>query len=201
MRLYIIRHGETTWNREKRFQGQTDIPLAENGITLAEKIGAAMQDISFDYIISSPLRRAVQTALLVTKGRKIPFSTDHRIQEISFGDWEGKTVASEDPKLHEYLNYFFTTPLQCKRPPRGETFQDVCVRTKDFLADLIGNPKYADANLLISTHGAAGRCLLHALNEESEDIWRGCIPPNCSVSIVDVIDGQASLVEQDKLYA
>ena len=201
MRLYIIRHGETTWNKEKRFQGQTDIPLAENGVALAQKIGAAMQDIPFDYIISSPLTRALQTAKLITKGRPIPLFTDERIKEISFGDWEGKTVTSDDPDLHTYLESFFTTPLQCIRPPHGETFKDVCIRTKAFLTNLIQNPKYSDANILISTHGVAGRCLLHSFNEESDDIWRGCIPPNCSVSIVDIVDGQPSLVEQDKLYA
>ncbi len=201
MKLYLFRHGETTWNKQKRFQGQKDIPLSENGIALAQKVGQAMRDIPLDYVISSPLTRAIETARLITAGRNIPLTTDKRIQELCFGDWEGQTADSPDTDLQEYMKYFHSAPLKCIRPPHGETFQDVCERTKSFLDELIHTPKYTDSNILISTHGAASRCLIHALDEESEDIWRGCIPPNCSVSIIEVNGGKATLLEQDKLYA
>ena len=62
MRLYIIRHGETSWNKVKRLQGRKDIMLDADGIRLAEKTGEGMQDIDFDLVISSPLIRAKQTA-------------------------------------------------------------------------------------------------------------------------------------------
>ena len=61
MKLYIIRHGETPWNAEGRLQGQTDIPLNENGIRLAKITGEALKDVPFDFAISSPLKRARQT--------------------------------------------------------------------------------------------------------------------------------------------
>lgn len=60
MRLYIIRHGETEWNKVKRLQGQTDIPLAEEGIRLARETGEGMKNLPIDLVISSPLTRAVQ---------------------------------------------------------------------------------------------------------------------------------------------
>ena len=72
MKLYILRHGETAWNTEKRMQGQTNIPLNENGISLAKKIGSHMRNVHFDYIFSSPLDRAVTTAKLITENRDIP---------------------------------------------------------------------------------------------------------------------------------
>ena len=78
MKLYIIRHGETEWNTVKRMQGQTDIPLNENGINLAKKVGKYMRKIHFDYIIRSPLDRAKTTARLVTEYRDIPLITDKR---------------------------------------------------------------------------------------------------------------------------
>ena len=85
MRLYIIRHGETQWNKVKRLQGQTDIPLAEEGIRLARETGEGMKELPIDLVISSPLTRAVQTAQLLTEGRDVPILTDERIIEISFG--------------------------------------------------------------------------------------------------------------------
>lgn len=200
MKLYIIRHGETAWNKEKRFQGQTDIPLAENGIELAKKVGKGMKDIHFDYIISSPLTRAIQTAKLIKGERNIPIITDERIQEISFGAWEGCSSMPGGEIPDEYLKHFYTFPLKCVCPPNGESFQDVCARTAEFFEEIINETKFKDSNILISSHGAASRCLLHYLDEASEDIWKGCIPPNCAVSIVEVNNGKAELIAQDVIY-
>ena len=89
MRMYIIRHGETEWNAAGRLQGQTDISLNENGVRLARITGQALSHVNFDLIITSPLKRARQTAELVTEGKSIPIFEDARISEISFGSWEG----------------------------------------------------------------------------------------------------------------
>ena len=71
MKLYIIRHGETSWNKQKKLQGQRDIMLNDAGIRLAELTGEGMKDIDFDLVISSPLIRAKQTAELVMAGRHL----------------------------------------------------------------------------------------------------------------------------------
>ena len=75
MKLYIIRHGETSWNKQKKLQGQRDIMLNDAGIRLAELTGEGMKDIDFDLVISSPLIRAKQTAELVMAGRHLPMIT------------------------------------------------------------------------------------------------------------------------------
>ena len=85
MKLYIIRHGETVWNTEGRLQGKEDIELNENGIRLAKVTAEAMRDIPFDLAITSPLKRARQTAELIVGDRKIPVIEDERIEEITFG--------------------------------------------------------------------------------------------------------------------
>ena len=77
MKLYIIRHGETSWNKQKKLQGQRDIMLNDAGIRLAELTGEGMKDIDFDLVISSPLIRAKQTAELVMAGRHLPMITDN----------------------------------------------------------------------------------------------------------------------------
>ena len=110
MKLYMIRHGETAWNKERKLQGHSDIPLNENGCALAEATGKALANISFDYVFSSPLTRAVQTAELVLNERKLPIQTDERIKEIGFGEYEGICMLDEfaDPEFEK----FFVAPEQ-----------------------------------------------------------------------------------------
>lgn len=200
MRLYIIRHGETAWNKEKRLQGQRDIMLNKEGVRLAEETAKGLKDVAFDLVISSPLIRAKQTAELVMAGRSLPMITDKRIIELSFGDWEGECVTDSKILPADYVENFHNHPLQCMRAPGGESFWDVRKRTKDFYQSLISNQAYKDATILISTHGAAGRCLLANFYEDQEDIWRGGVPKNCSICIVDVQDGVGRVLEKDKIF-
>ncbi|MBQ8198496.1 MAG: histidine phosphatase family protein [Lachnospiraceae bacterium] len=200
MRLYIIRHGETEWNKVKRLQGQTDIPLAEEGIRLARETGVGMKDIPIDLVISSPLTRAFQTAQLLTEGRDIPILTDERIIEISFGAWEGECILDSEVLPPDFRRLFYEDPLHCICPPGGETFSDVCKRTGAFYQSLLNNPDYAEKNILISTHGAASRCLLTQFYEDKNDIWRGGVPKNCAVTMVEVLGGVGTVVAKDRLF-
>ena len=99
MKLYIIRHGETAWNKKFLLQGQTDIPLNENGRELAQVTARALQMVPFDLCITSPLLRAKETAQIILGSRKIPFLEDARIQEIGFGTYEGRRVRDENGVL------------------------------------------------------------------------------------------------------
>ena len=96
MKIYLIRHGETSWNTLGRLQGRTDIELNENGIRLAKITGEKLKDVHFDLAIASPLKRAYETAGLVLGDRNIPILTDERIEEISFGEWEGLCCRREN---------------------------------------------------------------------------------------------------------
>ena len=73
-------------------------------------------------------------------------------------------------------------------------------RTNEFYQELIHKKEYQDLNILISTHGAASRCLLCNILQDQTDIWRGGVPKNCAVSIVEIHNGQATLEELDHLY-
>ena len=90
MKLYIIRHGETKWNVERRLQGASDTDLNEKGIALAKVTGEALKEVPFFCCFTSPLKRAKETARLVLGEKEIPVYLDERIQEISFGTWEGR---------------------------------------------------------------------------------------------------------------
>ena len=71
MKIYLLRHGETRWNKRSKLQGQVDIPLAPEGIEQAEVTAEGMKDIPFDYIFASPLKRAYKTAQIVRGNREI----------------------------------------------------------------------------------------------------------------------------------
>lgn len=174
--------------------------LDADGIRLAELTGEGMKNIDFDLVISSPLMRARQTAELVLAGREIPMITDKRIIEMSFGKWEGESVRESKVLPEEFVDKFYHDPYNCPKAKGGESFRDVLDRTADFYQSLIKNEAYQDANILISTHGAASRCLLANFYEDKTDIWRGGVPKNCSVCIGEVTDGVGVLLEKDKIY-
>lgn len=203
MRLYIIRHGVTEWNALKKVQGAADIPLAPEGIRLAEKTGEALKNVPFDICFSSPLKRAAETARLALGERagSIPVILDKRIQEIDFGVLEGTRFKDEEGRiLSGEMKVFFADPWSFRRPENGENISDILARTKAFWEEKIHDPSLRDKTVLIASHGCAVRALLQNVYRDPEHFWHGSVPPNCSVNIVDVCDGRAVLIEEDKIY-
>ncbi|MCR4616269.1 MAG: histidine phosphatase family protein [Clostridiales bacterium] len=196
MNLYIIRHGETDLNAKGVMQGRLDEPLNQSGRELAVLTGQAMKDIRFDYCISSPFDRAMETVKIVLResGNNIPISTDDRICEIDFGDIEGKKLEEMGPEGY----MFYMDPLHFKGFPNGEKVTDVCERTQEFLKELIA--KDDGKNYLIGTHGCAVRAMVNFLYDDPSDYWRGHAPYNCSVNIVTVENGVPRLAAEDKVY-
>lgn len=202
MLLYIVRHGVTEWNRQKRVQGVMDIPLAEDGIRLARLTGEALKEIHFDVCFTSPLERAVQTAKCVLGDRDIPVLPDRRIQEIDFGVLEGTHFRDEKGQvISKPMELFFNDPLNYPRPENGENISDILARTREFWLEKTGDEALADKTVLVSSHGCAVRALLQNVYQDPEDFWHGSVPPNCSVNIVEVKDGKPRMLEQDKVFA
>ena len=100
MKLYLIRHGETDWNKTRRLQGQVDIPLNDFGRKLARETAPALQTVPFEVVYTSPLLRAKETAELVIGDRKIPMIEDTRIMEMGFGEYEGLICKGHDQRRY-----------------------------------------------------------------------------------------------------
>lgn len=201
MLLYVLRHGLTFWNRLGKVQGSADVPLAEEGIRLAKITGKALRDVSFDVCFTSPLSRARETAYLVLGERDIPVVEDARLQEIDFGDLEGSIFKDEKGRVvTPQMGVFFQEPSKFIRPAGGENIEDVLKRTRDFWEEIIHEPSLLDKRILISSHGCAVRALLQNVYQDPGDFWHGCVPPNCSVNLVEVQDGKARLLEEDRVY-
>ena len=136
-------------------------------------------------------------------GRKVPIIEDARIEELSFGNWEGIGCRPENyavPTPIEEFQKFYTEPFAFVPGEGGETILQLCKRTKEFWDEVTAKPEYEDKTILIATHGCALRAILHNIYEDKADFWHGFVPVNCAVSVVEVKDGKAKLVGDDRIY-
>ena len=201
MILYIIRHGDYYVYLLGRLQGQSDTQLDEKGIRLAKVTAEALKEVPFALGITSPLSRAKVTAQIILGDRNVPLYEDERIQELSFGSWEGLGCRKENYQIpSEHFDYFYTDPLNFQPAEDGETIQQLCERTKEFYQELIHQEEYQDKTILIASHGCATRALLRNVYTDTSDFWHGSVPLNCAVNIVEVRDGKSRLLEEDKVY-
>lgn len=203
MRLYFVRHGETAWNKSKKVQGHSDIPLNEYGRYLAEQTALGLGGVAFDLAYTSPLVRARETAEIILSGRDIPIYEDSRLEEMGFGVSEGLCYQGENraPGSEEFEK-FFTDTANYKIPEGGESFQQVEERVQDFLKELYSKDEFQDKVILISTHGAALTAMLNFIKGQGDisKFWANGVPKNCAVTIVEVEECSPRLIEEGLLY-
>jgi probable phosphoglycerate mutase len=152
-RLGIIRHGSTAWNKEGRAQGSTDIPLDEEGLLQAARLGERMQSEPWDIIITSPLGRARQTAEhIAAKIGSIPLLLEDQLREAGGGLIEGTTVAE---RIERWGEGWRTQDLGM------ESSEQVTARGISFVENILR--EHPGKNILIVSHGSFIRHLLQAL--------------------------------------
>ena len=196
MRIYILRHGETDLNKKAVMQGRLDEVLNESGRELAAVTGRRMRDIRIDECFSSPLKRARESAeiILGESGNDTAITFDDRLLEIDFGDLEGKSIT----EMGDAGRLVFTDPFHFAGFPGGESVNDVCARTQEFLKELAARDD--DKTYLVSTHGCALRAMVNFLSADPSDFWLGHAPYNCSFTLVDAAHGALRVVEVDKVF-
>ena len=200
MKIYFIRHGETIWNKEKKIQGQSDIPLNEYGKELAHITAEAIKDIPFDIVYSSPLIRAKETAEILVKDRNMEIQENPLLVEMSFGEGEGESL----PEIHTHpemkLHNFIHNPGEYIPPVGGETFEELYERCKTFIENYILPAENKYDSMLVVGHGALIRGMIHYINNRpSKDFWI-VTHKNCSVTIADCTYGKLTLLEEAKIY-
>lgn len=200
MEIYLFRHGETDWNKERRLQGQTDIPLNEFGRALAVETAKSLAGLTFDRAFCSPLKRAIETAQILLTGQDVVLETDERLMEMNFGEGEGGSfdAPKKDPKHPLYD--FFCRP-QCFEAREGaESFQEAMARGQAFLQERIVPLEKGCDRILIVSHGALNRCLLCAIgNIPLEKFWEIGLP-NCAACILSLEGGKFQILEIGKTY-
>ncbi|WP_051227103.1 histidine phosphatase family protein [Butyrivibrio sp. MC2013] len=176
MYLYLVRHGETSWNKEKLFQGGTDIALNDEGRAQAKAASERLlkAGIVFDKVISSPLGRAVETALVLSGKSDKEIMIDERIREMSFGSLEGTDYYAVKDNNALLFNEPLTYVPQCGE----ETYDNLYGRVRSFLEDIKELENKAD-KVLVSTHGACMRALLTVLRDTDPNLMWKISVGNC----------------------
>jgi len=144
MDILLTRHGQTEWNVLKKVQGKADIDLNETGIEQAVITAEKLKNEKIDLIISSPLKRALQTAKIINKTKNLPIIIDHRISERDFGEFEGKETSEFNFK--EFWNYKAN-----KKYEKAENIKEFFDRIYEFLDEI--KETYKNKRVLIVTHG------------------------------------------------
>lgn len=180
MILTLIRHGETDWNAERRFQGHRDPPLNTEGRLQAAALGETLARQAVGAIYCSDLKRAAETASAIATHHELTLTTDPRLRELSFGEWEGLThdqIQEGDGERYRRWQEDWTN----RGPPGGEHLSDLAARISAFCEDLP-----TDQNVLIVAHGGSLRVLLCELLElPTQNYWRFRLS-NASVSEIAV---------------
>ena len=202
MKIYLMRHGETKWNKRSKLQGQVDIPLAPKGIEQAEMTSEGMKDITFDHIFSSPLKRAYKTAQVVRRDRPIEIVRDDRLKEMSFGTSEGKIIGKimANPAMVRYQR-FRLDPAHFRPAKYGEYFQDVLKRTDEFFQEEIVPLEGKAENILIVAHGGVVRSfILNFTKRPLSECWKTPFGRNCSSAAFEYKNGEINMIYENKLY-
>ncbi|MFL0196204.1 histidine phosphatase family protein [Clostridium sp. WILCCON 0269] len=188
VKLYLVRHGETIWNIERKMQGgMKDSPLTEKGIEQANLLKNRVQDINFDIIYSSPLERAVKTSRIVAAQRNIPIIKDDRLMEIDIGEWGGLTKEQAREKNPEQLDNFWTNP-KIYVPDTGESFAQVKTRVVSLIKEIIS--RYEGKSILIVTHTVVLRIMMaYFENRPLDELWEGSYIHQASLSEVEIESG------------
>ncbi|MCI0768672.1 MAG: histidine phosphatase family protein [Chloroflexi bacterium] len=180
---YLVRHGETAWNREGRVQGHTDKTLGEAGLVQAERVAARLATVSFAAAYCSDLKRTVETAEAVLRGRGVPLRQMAELREADHGEWEGLTYREVQDRYPERFAQFMSMQGDISAPG-GESAADVLKRACIARDRLIA--AHPDDDLLVVAHSGSLRALVVALLDlPLEASWRFRIEP-CSVSIVSM---------------
>ncbi len=202
MEIYLVRHGETVWNKEKRLQGTSDIELNEEGRRLAKETGKNLWKVRFDAVYASTLKRAYETAEWIMAGRPITVVQDKRIREIGFGVLEGKIMEQMTEKERKLVNQFFEEPGLYVPAEGGERLEDAGKRAAGFMQDEIEPlEKKGLERIMIVAHGAINKAIMMYVKQHGkEQFWSGGFQKNCNVIIIEYKDGHYQVISEENVF-
>ncbi len=186
-RIFLVRHGETNWNKEGRFQGQIDIPLNENGKDQARRTFEYLRNISFNKAFSSSMHRPYETAqIILQKDKDLKIEKIDSLVEISHGLWEGKLESEIREKWPLLLKNWHDKPEEVIMP-EGESIKDVSERSIKAFDKICLSQKENDLSLLVA-HDAVNKTLIcNILGINYSNIWM-IKQGNGGITIIDLFE-------------
>jgi len=188
LRLLLVRHGETEWNRVSRFQGGIDVPLNEHGRTQAQQTAEFLKDVQIDFAVSSPMLRPKETAeIILNHHPNVQLKLQEEFREINHGLWEGKLESEIKQEYADLLRQWQTAP-ETVQMPEGENLQQVWERAVACWDAIAKSTPLSDTELktgLIVAHDAINKVILcHVLSLSPASIW-SIKQGNGAVTVVD----------------
>lgn len=159
MKIYLVRHGLTESNKQKRYTGWTDVDLSPEGVEQVEALAAGLSGEEITGLYSSDLRRAVKTAEIIGAGRGLKPEPSPQLREINFGVWEDLCYEEILASYEEELRRWYNDPFLCA-PPGGEDLRQVFKRVRSFL-DGLWRQENGKGTFVVVSHGGAIRSVLH----------------------------------------
>jgi 2,3-bisphosphoglycerate-dependent phosphoglycerate mutase len=186
-KIHLVRHGETDWNRELRWQGQSDVPLNARGREQARALAASLTNVPLAAIYSSDLRRAAETAEIVAEQLQLPLRVDAALREIDVGSWQGLTLTQLRVRVPEAVARWEQTGERGWE--EGESHDDMFRRVVDAIRSIVD--RHSDEEVLVVSHGGpigALKALAAGLDYPRE---RRLLPrsDNCEACVIAVEDG------------
>jgi len=169
-KIYLVRHGQTAWNKEEIFRGRTDVPLDETGFREAQLVAGYFRGKEIHAIYSSPLLRAFQTAQEISKVCDLGVTPLEGIVDMSFGGWEGRSLQEVREKDQERYRQWREEPHRVK-VPGGETLDEVRVRSMATLEKMIES--HSGKTLVVVSHRVITKVILCGiLGLDNSHFWQ-----------------------------
>ena len=168
--IYLVRHGQTAWNKEEVFRGRSDIPLNETGLREAALAGEYFRRLDLHAIYSSPLSRAWQTAQKIAPFHSLEVQPLEGLMDMSFGGWEGHSLKEVKEKDEQRYRQWREEP-HCVVIPGGETLGEVRTRTMAALEGVIR--KHLEGTLVLVSHRVINKVLICGiLGIDNSHFWQ-----------------------------
>lgn len=197
MRLILIRHGETLWNKEGRVQGISDIELSDAGIKQAKLLALSLKDNAIEAIHVSPLKRAIKTAEIINEFHKLDIQTHHELMEMNQGDFEGMSFKELMNDKKDFLKKWINNPASIKMP-NGESLVELQNRAWIAMEKIISGRK---DTLIVSHNFTIAVILCRLLGINLADFRRSCVDTASKTiirlekerNIIDIINDRSHL--------
>jgi broad specificity phosphatase PhoE len=157
--IILARHGQTAWNVGEVFRGRTDIKLDETGLKQARLLAEYLSERNIEAVFSSPLQRALQTADNIARYHKLEAQITQGLNDLSFGEWEGKTSKEVQEQYPVLFEQWVATPHLVKLPG-GESLDDLTVRAMNLVSEVV---KLYRNSVVLVAHRVVHQALILAL--------------------------------------
>lgn len=192
-KIFLVRHGQTAWNRANAYIGSTDLPITSNGREEAALVANRLEEQDIAAIYASSLLRARQTAEVIAERFNLPIRTVHELREVNYGEWEGIPESEVGDRYPDIFPRWRANPMDV-RIPAGETFAEL--RDRAFPAFMGIVESHRDENIAIAAHKSTNRVILCCVLEMDVSRYRQIGQVNSAINVLNLREDGRLIVEQ-----